>query len=302
MKIKYINRRTILALAIVTMLSSCLKDDNVQQDFTKLPPLVEIYDGTPNFDGAPNSISAAFVSSAQPITYNVPINYAYSSPSPGVTVTIAVDEVELARYNNVKGTSRVLLPANSYSIPNNKVTIPAGAQDVQLPIIFNSDKISISGSFALPLKITDASGTAISKNFASVVLLIAVKNQWDGIYSYSGSISRNSATGPDPALSGTFTNLKNVPLATTDANAVSLVPLWSTGVGAAGIDNTYITIDPVTNLVTVKSAGNASLKNTIGAVNKYDPATKTFTLAFDWGTAPNTRVTTLTLKYVGPRP
>lgn len=274
----------------------------MQQDFTKLSPLVEIYDGTPNFDGAPNSISTAFLNSSEPITYNVPINYAYSSPSPGVTVTIAVDEVELARYNNVKGTSREILPADAYSIPNNKVTIPAGAQTVQLPIIFNRDKITISGSHALPLKITDASGTAISKNFASVVLLVAIKNQWDGIYSYSGSISRNSASGPDPALSGSFTNLKNVPLATVGPNEVSLVPLWANGVGVGGIDNTSITVDPVTNLVTVKSASNASLKNTIGAVNKYDPATKTFTLAFDWGVAPNNRVTTLTLKYVGPRP
>lgn len=302
MKIRYINKHVLSGLAIVMMLSSCLKDDNVQQDFSKLTPLIEINDGTPNFDGAPNSILASFVSSTPTTTFNVPFNYAYSSPSPGVTVTVAVDPVELARYNNVKGTARQLLPPNLYSIASNKVTIPAGSQTAELPIVFNSGQIAISGSFALPLKITDASGVAVSKNFASVVLLVVIKNQWDGIYSYSGSIIRNTAAGPDPVLGGSFTNLKNVPIATLSANTLSIAPLWADGTAAGGVDNTFLTIDPVTNLITVKSLVNTTLKNTPGSVNKYDPATKTFTLDFSWGAAPNDRRTQLTLKYISPRP
>jgi hypothetical protein len=76
--------------------------------------------------------------------------------------------------------------------------------------------------------------------------------------------------------------------------------LWANGTAIGGIDNTYLTVDPVTNLVTMASS-NATLKNTVGKVNKYDPAAKTFTLAFDWGTPPDTRVVTMTLTYTGPR-
>ena len=52
----------------------------------------------------------------------------------------------------------------------------------------------------------------------------------------------------------------------------------------------------------MKALGNATLKNIPGAVNSYNPATKTFTLNFDWNQTVNPRVVTgLVLKYKSAR-
>jgi len=127
-------------------------------------------------------------------------------------------------------------------------------------------------------------------------------NAYDGKYSINGTITRNSANGPDTSLGGTITNGPVRNLVTAGTNRLQLVPIWKDGSNVGGIDLTHITIDPATNNVTVSSETNATVKNIDGAVNKYDPATKTFTLNFEWGTAPDTRSTSLTLKYTGNRP
>ncbi|RYE26827.1 MAG: hypothetical protein EOP45_03125 [Sphingobacteriaceae bacterium] len=62
----------------------------------------------------------------------------------------------------------------------------------------------------------------------------------------------------------------------------------------------YLAVDPATNKVTVSATGNSVLKNTAGYDNHYDPATRTFYLAFNWGTAPSTRIAVDTLVYTGP--
>ena len=92
-------------------------------------------------------------------------------------------------------------------------------------------------------------------------------------------------------------------LTTYDANTVELVNMqWSNkGGGVGGIDHTLATLDPATNLVSMSSLGNASLKNWPGKENKYDPATKTYTLNFHWNPTANVREMTLVLKYKGPR-
>lgn len=215
-----------------------------------------------------------------------------------VTVTLVEDN------SLVTAAKLTPLPAGSYTVSTKVVVIPAGkksSDDVKITVA-NSTLLDPTKTYGVGFTISAADqGYLIASNQKKIVIAFSIKNRYDGVYSYSGTIFRNSATGPDPALSGSFTNLSNRTLITLGANSVSLVPLWASGGGIGGIDNTFITVDPVTNLVTMASKSNAALKNTIGSVNKYDPATKTFTLAFDWGAAPNTRVTTMTLKYLKAR-
>ncbi|WP_276088520.1 carbohydrate-binding protein [Pedobacter sp. JY14-1] len=123
---------------------------------------------------------------------------------------------------------------------------------------------------------------------------------WDGIYTMNGTITRNSATGPDTNLGGTLTN-RTMIMSSFGKDQVSFMPIWRDGSLVGAIDNTYLTVDRNTNQVTVKSLGNATLKNTPGKENKWDPATQTFTLNFTWGDAPNTREVSVTMKYGGPR-
>jgi hypothetical protein len=135
-------------------------------------------------------------------------------------------------------------------------------------------------------------------------LIFTKANQWDGSYSISGTVVRNRSAadgGPDTNLGGTFTSGPIRKLRTIGVNQLSFVPVWRNGDNVGAVDNTSITIDPATNAVTVASAGNATLHNTAGKDNKYDPATKTLTLNFEWGTGDNTRSASYTLKYAGLR-
>ena len=98
---------------------------------------------------------------------------------------------------------------------------------------------------------------------------------------------------------------------TSGATSLS-VPPSSSQVGAlqwafgnnsnvAGINGLSIAIDPVTNLVTMTSAANATLTNWAGHENKYDPLTQTFYLAFRWNPATSVREYEIVLKYKGPK-
>jgi hypothetical protein len=135
------------------------------------------------------------------------------------------------------------------------------------------------------------------------------KNPYDGMYKViGGQVQRYTAPGAPEvggSLNGPLAGNQDVTLTTIDANTVEITGLqWAkgSGSGVAGIDNLRATVDPVTNLVTMRSLGNATLTNWSGKVNRYDPATKTFNLAFDWNQTANRREYEIVLKYDRPRP
>ena len=307
MKNKNIYKGMIAALAVIVTLSSCTKEENIQQDLTKLQPTIEFPDVTPNLNGAPNSRSAAVVGADEPVVYNLPINYASSSTSPGIEVTVALDQSVLDKYNEVQGDNLTMLPSQYYNIPSFKVTIPAGQRTASIPINFlkTTDETLLTSHYALAFKITDASGKIISGNYGTTVALFAIKNIYDGVYDFKGNIQRNSATGPDPALSGQI-SFETAELLTSTRYSVWFdQQLWATGAGVAGIgtptvDGIKFTVDPVTNKITVSCPANATLRNTPGYDSRFDPATRTIYVGFQWGAAPATRVAVDTLVYKGP--
>ena len=232
-----------------------------------------------------------------------PVNVSFSGVDVApqdITINLGLSDAGLAKFNTENSAHYEVPDASVYSFPTS-VVIPKGKQTASIMVtITNSPAYNFSKAYALPLTITSASYGTVSGNFGIALFSFGARNKYDGIYSYSGSIYRNSASGPDLSLSGTFTNLAPRALATLSANSVSLLPTWVNGSTIGGIDNTKITIDEATNLVTVSSS-NTSMHNTVGETNNYDPVAKKFTLAFDWGTDPNTRVATMVLTYIGPR-
>jgi hypothetical protein len=287
MKIKHINKRFIPALAIVMGLSSCLKDKNPQLDFSKLKPVVEISvpistdTGVPSpdnsGDGAANTFKFAFVTSPSAIPYQIPVNYAYSKTSPGVNVTLAVDQKVLDNYNDIEGTDYEILPAANYSIPNLKVNIASGTQVAYLPINFVNTNSGLSGdkSYALPIRITDASGTEISGNYGSVVILLTIKNQYDGSYLGSGSIAF-----PAPTAGRSWTDLKKtlktVNATTSETDAADLGSSKFYMRLQVNADNSVtITADPSSANLTIQN-------NPANGASTYNPTTKTFTLHYKY--------------------
>jgi hypothetical protein len=216
----------------------------------------------------------------------------------------------ITAYNNAHGTAYELLPASFYTIATTDVAASGdnltfkflpGDFSKDLIIKLDGSKLDLSKTYALAYKITNSDGVQIhAASKDTLYAFYSVKNQYDGKYAITGTITRNSATGPDVTLGGTLKSDLVVDVATVGANANTFSQLWADGSGVAGIGGLKLTVDPATNKVTVTS-DNATLKNTIGTNNYYDPTNRTFYLAFDWGTAPNTRIAVTTLKYTGPR-
>lgn len=238
-----------------------------------------------------------------------------------ITVKIKNDPSILAAYNAAHGTSFQQLPAAAYKVnaanPFNgtewTVTFNAGEHAKPIMIDLDVSLLDLSKQYALGFTITDASGAKISNGLESALVEVGAKNKYDGIYSVvSGRVTRYTAPGSpaNDALSGPVGGNPDVTLVTVGANAVAFTgsggPVglqWATGnnSGVAGIDGLRATIDPATNLVTMTSSGNATLKNLPGSTNRYDPATKTFYLSFHWNPTANVREYEVVLKYKGPR-
>ncbi|MFV0604743.1 MAG: DUF1735 domain-containing protein [Niabella sp.] len=298
----------IIALSVLS-LQACLKGRDMVLDPVAVPATVE-FGNVAGLGSAPTDsfrlYSVNYEISPSAIL-ELPLNYTgKNTASKDITVTVAVDAALLSSYNTVKSTNVTLLPSTTYSLPLTAV-IKKGTRTILLPIDFKVDQISPTGSFALPLQISDASGEIISKNFGRIIISVTPKNIYDGSYKVvSGEVIRytNPTTPANDALSGSMAGNPNVTLTTVGAYTVELGNMrWAGGTsGIGGINNLRATVDPATNLVTMAAIGNATLANIPGAINKYDPATKTFTLNFDWNqTSTKREIKNLVLSYTGSR-
>jgi hypothetical protein len=306
-----------LALFAVT-LGSCLDDDKAVLDPSGSNNIIEFADMSVPSSPA-GSVYPAYSNSfvlAPQVELIQEVNFAGPNGNDrDIQLTLAVDPAALELYNKhmhdglygkpgLNGTEFDLMPTENYTIPNLNVTIPKGQTRAQISITVFPEKFDFSKNFAIPLRIVSASSGIISKNFSVAILGIGVRNNYDGIYEImGGSITRNSATGPDLVLGGPYDPNLELELKTLGSNTVSIEPVWKDGSGIGGITGTQLAINQTTNAVTVTSTGNATLKNTPGTINVYDPTNREFTLSFDWGVAPSTRIISgLKLKYIGPRP
>jgi hypothetical protein len=126
------------------------------------------------------------------------------------------------------------------------------------------------------------------------LVAIVVKNDFDGLYSITGEIFRYGDFPPlnyDPTLSGIIEAgaCEQRPLVTSGKFSNGFDPLWKNCSSIGGIGTPTITVDPTVvdekgrYKVTMTSTANATLRNTPGKENSYDPVTKTFRLSFVWG-------------------
>ncbi len=306
MKIKSLKHVWMIALALLS-LTSCIKND-IKELGTKGTPRVRIGESPENiqyFSIFTDVKTADLVTIRRDEVSQEDINKT-------VTVTVVNDPTQIESYNDANGTTFEPIPDSLYTVvesngvkksgDNFTVTFAPGISAITISIAIDGSKWDLAHTYAMYFKLTDGGGKTLYPDKTEAFAGVAVKNEWDGMYSYTGVITRNSADGPDPNLSGEVSGVDDIGLSTKGPNSVYLDGLyWHGGGGVGGVNKVYLTIDPATNLVTVKSEANATLKNTVGEDNYYDPDSKTFYLAFDWGVAPNTRVTKIQLKYTGPR-
>jgi hypothetical protein len=301
---KYFN--IVLLTAVVTGLTSCLKDNSVNLDTSNTPAVVEWSTSagdtpagtnssgftryTRSYDAGPNA-QATFT-----------VNYAGADAAPSdITVNLGVDESAVTKFNNATtpaGTYTVL-PSSLYTIPAS-VVIPQGQRKATVTVSLKTNQFDFTKSYILPIAIKSTTAGAVSGNYGTILVSVSAKNAYDGLYDAKGFVLRNSAAGPDLSLGGFFKG-QTYTLSTLGLTQNAFTPFWASGGGIAGIDGINLVVNPTTNKVTVTATGNATLRNITGYDSRYEPSTKTFYLSYTWGTAPNNRAITDTLTYKGPR-
>jgi len=298
----------IIALAGIT-LNSCLKSTDKfgwEKDSDAGTVLVGIYDRSSVGEAKPFVME--LLPSQETMDFlQLKIHAPRTQPANDIQVTLELDDALITAYNNAHGTSYLPLPANAFTLPSPLTfTIPKTSKEFIIPITINKSNLNLANQYALGVKIVSISEGLINDFEKEIVATFLVKNIYDGKYSYvSGLVTRYTAPGvpANDALSGPLgPSLPDVSMITTGATTVRLAGLqWSGGGGVGGVDPITLSIDPVTNLVTSSSGANASFGNWAGKENKYDPATKTFTLNFRWNPTSTTREYSVVFKYSGSR-
>jgi len=316
-KINHLTGLSFLFLSLAISLASCVKKDSFYDENTAEPnrkQVVQLY-------GAENEINTKALNVVPTVENFVLIEVvrypnSQADASQPLTVKLTKNTTLIDDYNTNNGTNFIELPLNSYTLSDDisQLTFAPGESIKQVKLNLKKDLLNLSQPYALGFVLTQVgTGAVINDGLKTVLYSIGLKNSYDGVYSYvSGFVQRYSSPGVPQAdnLSGPLgPSNPDIEMATTGAYTVAFggaggpVGLtWSGPMsGVAGIDGLTAAVDPNTNNVTMTSS-NVTLANWAGHVNKYDPATKTFTIAMKWtSTAPAYREYEVVLKYKGPR-
>lgn len=322
---KKVSIKIISLLVLMTLaLSSCLNDlEDYMGGFSGAPATAEILDRPSPATGL---MVKQFVDPTKKIDITLRINIAVANPLNVATkITLALDNDLIAAYNAEKGytglDAGLAVPDAGLLFTSMDVTVPAGKTEAVFA--FQVDPTKIANPAALniiPVKIASAeNGVVVSGNFGTSLVQILGRNSWDGIYKVSGSLVDYTTA----AFAGYYP--KDIHLITTGAWTCDRYDAWDesfwyifdAGGGSLsyfGNFSPYFKFDASNNVAAVINAINdalprgrkAVLYTGAGAINKFDPVTKTLDVMFYLSqetTVPKLRtLITEHYVYVGPRP
>lgn len=315
MKLKFLQLFTFFGIASL-LLSSCIKDD-VQE-------LKNEGDTFLKFQEAPEKIHyfSPFtdVKTVDLFSLRKDANSNASLKTPA-KVTITLNPGLIEDYNDENGTNFKVMPDSIYTLTNtafqkvgNGYTVDFAGDDFaqDFTIRLNGAKWDIANTYALGFTITDSANMNVNEGKKDIVVMIAVKNKYDGVYRLQGFHNREPYNFPYD---------QEVHLITAGPNSV--IFYWP-GAGSNGhpigtgpdpeVDVSWygaaispvIVFDPATDLVTNVYNNTPGTVITLftGAgsrVSKYDPTTKSITVDWNYGGRAD-RAFFDDLTYIGPRP
>ncbi|MEO8111269.1 MAG: DUF1735 domain-containing protein [Ginsengibacter sp.] len=121
-------------------------------------------------------------------------------PSQDIMVTFQIDPSLIDSYNAAHGSSYVLLPASSYSIPSLMATIKAGETGSDnLPLGITTTNLDKSIKYILPITIASASSGFIDSSLRTTYFTVDTvrRLEKDITGMASLSVSRDNGGGPD---------------------------------------------------------------------------------------------------------
>jgi hypothetical protein len=311
----------LVSFMLISVLASCLKSARMNTDPTQSVNIVE-FANTGDFVSGSDSTYQRFhidmgqVPAGAVVNFNINVRYGGGGDlvaPQDITLNLAIDNGVLSAYNQFNHSGFVVPAASIFQIPSSVVIKKGTSMSQVTGKIIVSPDYDFAKEYALPIKITSASLGTVSSKYGGMLYSFSARNQYDGIYTVvSGLVTRYTAPGSPAgdALSGPLAGNPDVYLITVGASSVRIPPsgatgglYWAAGSNSmvAGIDGLQAAISQTTNAVTMNSGGNATLTNWAGHENSYDPATKTFKLAFRWNPTANVREYEVVLKYKSGR-
>ena len=208
---------------------------------------------------------------ADTVDFSFMINIATDQlPTTDVTVTLAVDPTAVTNYNTmnkIKDEDKYLAYP-TFKILNPTVTIKAGTRTAIINgKIWGADKLSACDKFiaATTIKSVSDPNIMIPSNMKSYVLSLPISNPYEGVYKSTGTFVH--PTG------GTRIIDEDKVLSTVDCKTVKGF------VGDLGAYDAKFTVN-ADNSVTISGSVSATQPLIQSGVNKYDPATRTFTVNY----------------------
>jgi len=214
-----------------------------------------------------------------------------SAVSQDAVVQFRLNNTIISDYNTANGTAFAPLPTSAYTITSNELTLTSSARGKKIPIKLLPSAIT-GGAYALGLTISSSSYGEISSVAHDVLVVVQVKNDYEGLYHATGQ--RTLYNGPTEAsgIASVFAidddkYIYTIDQTTSETDVADLI-------GSAWM---FLTVNPSTNDVTVSPS---TVSPTFALSNNgsctYDPTTKTFSLHYKYFNASgNLRVITETI-------
>ena len=321
----YINlaKKALFFAFVAIGFSACEKVKQVEPVGDKGQTIVKLVNGDVTSNPGHSILGIDFVNRTQTVTAadirrDISNNAELNRP---MTVVLKDDTAALRRYNTIHSTNILSMPTSWYTLNSQPaggvggtytLTLAPGEFGKEITVtVPNATLFNPSATYGFAFTITSVTADGAISAARTVVFELGAKNAYDGIYQVvSGLVTRYTAPGvveSPSTLNGSLAGNPDVYLTTVGASTLAIPSgsggfQWAVSAGAVGgIAGITLNVDPVTNLTTIMTTGNATLTNWAGKVNKYDPATKTLYLAFRWNPTANTREYEVVLKYKGPR-
>ncbi len=129
------------------------------------------------------------VASSTPTTFAITVQLTSTDGSyPSTSVTINNTPAVLTQFNTDNATSYSVLPDSTFSWVNKTATVDPATHIATFTFSLSSGKVDLTQAYALGISILSVSnsGVSIPANTSTKVLVVKIKNPYDGSYTVNG--------------------------------------------------------------------------------------------------------------------
>jgi len=302
-------KRNYLLLSLVAgvlLVSSCHRD-TIYGDITPNTDRVIV-----EFTNTKDPVNAALDYTNNTVTFDVTdIQFMIRSKvQSDVNVTIGANNAIVDDFNNENGTSFDPVPFSRFGFETTDFTLTANERKKKVRLKIKPSDVAV-GQWAIGLDIKTVSAGEISQIANKIIILISVKNKYDGVYHLKGFYTRTD----NPPYNGPFET--DVEMVTTGPNSVAMY--WPDG---GDYYQPFSNNGSLTAFSNVAPEAFFNATDQVSSINNYtgDPvggpfmtpypnansryvggATPVIYLKYYYNTNPANRIFADTLIYTGPR-